>query len=206
MCIRDSVDTARTVNVSEVEGALADFELEDVKIQLQSRPDPTAPGGQQQEILVRSAHIDDQRTFTRVQTAIAEVAGRLDADGEPDVNAVSIEDVGPTWGRQVSSKALQGLIIFLVLVTLYITVRAVSTRRDVPPANSWPRFNSRPNRPTRLMSMTAPLMANHVRRRPTKSMPASPRAIWRQVGLTRTPPRRAQHRPSSASRGSVSAA
>jgi preprotein translocase subunit SecF len=36
---------------------------------------------------------------------------------------ISVEDVGPKWGAQISSKALQGLIIFLVLVSLYITMR-----------------------------------------------------------------------------------
>ncbi|HXJ65078.1 MAG TPA: protein translocase subunit SecF, partial [Actinomycetota bacterium] len=36
---------------------------------------------------------------------------------------IVINDVGPTWGAQISSKALKGLIIFLVLVTLYISFR-----------------------------------------------------------------------------------
>ena len=36
---------------------------------------------------------------------------------------VTEKDVGPTWGAQISSKALKGLIIFLVLVTLYIALR-----------------------------------------------------------------------------------
>jgi preprotein translocase subunit SecF len=36
---------------------------------------------------------------------------------------IVINDVGPTWGAQISKKALQGLIIFLILVTLYISFR-----------------------------------------------------------------------------------
>jgi preprotein translocase subunit SecF len=36
---------------------------------------------------------------------------------------IVINDVGPTWGSQISSKAIKGLIIFLVLVTLYISFR-----------------------------------------------------------------------------------
>ena len=39
------------------------------------------------------------------------------------VNEISITDVGPTWGAQISSKALKGLVIFLVLVTVYIAFR-----------------------------------------------------------------------------------
>ena len=38
-------------------------------------------------------------------------------------SAVNITDVGPTWGAQISRKMLEGLIIFLVLVTLYIAFR-----------------------------------------------------------------------------------
>jgi preprotein translocase subunit SecF len=36
---------------------------------------------------------------------------------------INRQDVGPTWGAQISSKALKGLIIFLVVVTLYIALR-----------------------------------------------------------------------------------
>jgi preprotein translocase subunit SecF len=36
---------------------------------------------------------------------------------------IVINDVGPTWGSQISSKAIKGLIIFLILVTLYISFR-----------------------------------------------------------------------------------
>ncbi|MDP9296821.1 MAG: protein translocase subunit SecF, partial [Actinomycetota bacterium] len=38
-------------------------------------------------------------------------------------DSVNITDVGPTWGSQISRKMLEGLIIFLVLVTLYIAFR-----------------------------------------------------------------------------------
>ncbi len=92
-------------------------------MQIQRRPDPDSPLGQQEEILVRSAHIDDRQVFDAVQARLAETAGHVGADGEPDVDQVSIEDVGPTWGRQVSTKALQGLITFLILVTIYISIR-----------------------------------------------------------------------------------
>jgi preprotein translocase subunit SecF len=39
------------------------------------------------------------------------------------VGQINVQDVGPTWGSEISKKALQGLIIFLVLVTLYIIWR-----------------------------------------------------------------------------------
>src|SRR5919204_620765 len=37
--------------------------------------------------------------------------------------AINIEDFSPTWGSQISQKALEGLIIFLVLVSIYIAFR-----------------------------------------------------------------------------------
>jgi preprotein translocase subunit SecF len=39
------------------------------------------------------------------------------------VNQINEQDVGPTWGSTISRKMLTGLIVFLVLVSLYITLR-----------------------------------------------------------------------------------
>jgi len=65
------------------------------------------------------------RIVTPVQTAeqsdatIAALAKRL---GVP-VSEVTASTVGPTWGSQISRKALQGLVIFLVVVSLYLAFR-----------------------------------------------------------------------------------
>ncbi|MFL5766301.1 MAG: protein translocase subunit SecF [Actinomycetota bacterium] len=48
--------------------------------------------------------------------ALATQAGDTPAD-------VNVTDVGPTWGAQISKKMLEGLIIFLILVTVYIAFR-----------------------------------------------------------------------------------
>jgi preprotein translocase subunit SecF len=37
--------------------------------------------------------------------------------------AVSVSDVGPTWGEQVSEKALRALIIFFLVISLYLSFR-----------------------------------------------------------------------------------
>jgi preprotein translocase subunit SecF len=64
---------------------------------------------------------------TRSLTTLGEKRGQLidelakQAGVAPD--AVNVTDVGPTWGSQISRKMLEGLIIFLVLVTLYIAFR-----------------------------------------------------------------------------------
>lgn len=38
-------------------------------------------------------------------------------------SAVSVSDVGPTWGGQVSRKAVQALIVFLIVIALYLSFR-----------------------------------------------------------------------------------
>jgi preprotein translocase subunit SecF len=38
-------------------------------------------------------------------------------------NDINEQDVGPTWGATISNKALTGLIVFLILVSIYISLR-----------------------------------------------------------------------------------
>lgn len=102
--------------VSDVEEALASFELGDVKVQLNTSQDGT------RQALVRTKHVDSRDTLVKMQTAVAKVAEQV-VGGVPNIDAVSIEDVGASWGRQVSNKALRGLFVFLFLVTLYISLR-----------------------------------------------------------------------------------
>ena len=52
----------------------------------------------------------------RVLAAISEVTG-------VDRESIAATSVGPRWGQQISNQALRGLIVFLVLVALYITLR-----------------------------------------------------------------------------------
>ncbi len=37
-------------------------------------------------------------------------------------NSVSVETVGPTWGSQVTHKAVEALIVFLVMIMIYISI------------------------------------------------------------------------------------
>jgi preprotein translocase subunit SecF len=47
---------------------------------------------------------------------MAKVAGKTD-------NQVSISSVGPTWGGQITDKALEALIVFFIAVVAYISIR-----------------------------------------------------------------------------------
>ncbi len=57
-----------------------------------------------------------QAKLYKVQSALAEAA-------HVSTTAVSLNEVGATWGSNVTKKAIQALIIFFVLVTLYISLR-----------------------------------------------------------------------------------
>ena len=51
-----------------------------------------------------------------VATALADAAG-VDAD------AVDVQDVSPSWGDEITAKALRALVVFLVVVSIFITLR-----------------------------------------------------------------------------------
>ena len=57
------------------------------------------------------------KTQFQVQNAIADaVPGRCQA------RQVSLQSVGPSWGSQISQKALEALIAFLVVIVLYLSI------------------------------------------------------------------------------------
>jgi preprotein translocase subunit SecF len=43
--------------------------------------------------------------------------------GHVSASKVSVTDVGPTWGKQVSNKALKALVAFFILIALYLSFR-----------------------------------------------------------------------------------
>jgi preprotein translocase subunit SecF len=65
-------------------------------------------------VSVRTESLGQDRT--ELLEALADQAGIEPSD-------ISVQDVGPKWGQQISTKALQGLVIFLVAVSIYITFR-----------------------------------------------------------------------------------
>ncbi|MGH2795847.1 MAG: protein translocase subunit SecF, partial [Actinomycetota bacterium] len=105
------VPAERDVTVDEVETALEEFDLGTPHVQVS-----TSAGGDR-ELRVRAERIGDQTKLEAVQGRLAELGGLSDVD------EVNVTDVGPSWGQQVSNKALRGLIVFLVLVSLYISLR-----------------------------------------------------------------------------------
>lgn len=75
--------------------------------------------------------VDDGEGAMITTPSIGEVAGEeqsrvLDAIAETtgvDRGDIDVSAVGPRWGAQISRQAIQGLVVFLVLVALYMALR-----------------------------------------------------------------------------------
>ena len=95
------------LTVQDVSGVLSDNGHSDSEVQI-------ANGD---TIVIRTSTLtDDADGGDAVLDALAEQAGIPRAD-------ISQQDVGPTWGREISKKALSGLFFVLLAIALYISVR-----------------------------------------------------------------------------------
>jgi preprotein translocase subunit SecF len=90
------VQQTRDIMAAEVEGQSIVTQIGDDQIRVQTVPLTTEQS--------------DQLTAT-----IAEQCGVPQED-------IKIQLVGPTWGQDISKKALQGLLVFLVLVSIFLAV------------------------------------------------------------------------------------
>lgn len=52
---------------------------------------------------------------TQITVALADTCGVAPGD-------IKLQVVGPTWGAEISQKALQGLVVFLILVTIFLSI------------------------------------------------------------------------------------
>ena len=68
--------------------------------------------------------VDDQVIRIRSEVTDPALAAEIRDHLNTDLGAVeTFEQVGPTWGSEVTSKALRALITFFIVVALYITIR-----------------------------------------------------------------------------------
>ncbi|MDX6285387.1 MAG: preprotein translocase subunit SecF [Frankiales bacterium] len=84
-------------------------------------PNPIVTKNSQGVIRVQTEPIEGptaEQEVKQIQTAIGAKFG-LDPNG----NDISVQQVGPTWGDQITKKAITSLIVFLVFVVGFITVR-----------------------------------------------------------------------------------
>jgi preprotein translocase subunit SecF len=71
-------------------------------------------GGDQ--VSIRTDSLSDLQDPTAFRADLAKQAGI-----QPE--QVNVEDIGPTWGQQISRKAIRGLILVLVFIAIYIAWR-----------------------------------------------------------------------------------
>jgi len=101
----------REASLEQVRAVLQPFGLEDAVIQ----KSPDRP----REVLIRSRPLDEERTAA-LQAAYARQFGSAEV--------LRAERVGPTIGRELRQKAVQAVIIGLILQVVYITWRFRSIR------------------------------------------------------------------------------
>ncbi|HWX98803.1 MAG TPA: protein translocase subunit SecF [Mycobacterium sp.] len=73
-------------------------------------------------VQIRSEHLSNDQT-TKLRNALFNAFEPKGTDGKPSKAAISDSAVSETWGDQITKKALIALVVFLALVSLYITVR-----------------------------------------------------------------------------------
>ena len=99
---------ANGVSVSEARDAIEPLGLGEATVQ-------TLDSDDGQLIRIKSEALDQEDT-DKVTAALADLTG---SPGDQ----INLNEVGATWGRQISEKAVRALIVFLVLVTIYIAIR-----------------------------------------------------------------------------------
>lgn len=96
------------VTADQVRSTLGQFKRGDAEVQILN--------GTEVSIRTQTLNTLSDTTRTSMLQALARQAGTT-----PD--QINREDVGPTWGSQISRKALNGLVIFLIAVTAFIAFR-----------------------------------------------------------------------------------
>jgi preprotein translocase subunit SecF len=78
--------------------------------------------GSSATVQIRSETLPNDKT-EKLRDALFDKYQPKGSDGQPSKKAISDSAVSSTWGGQITKKAVIALVVFLVLVSLYITVR-----------------------------------------------------------------------------------
>ncbi|OBA76356.1 protein-export membrane protein SecF [Mycobacterium sp. 1554424.7] len=105
--------TAQTAQVSEVFHKAIGKDAESVVI---------VGNGASATVQIRSETLTNDQT-TKLRNALFDAFQPKGNDGKPSKQAISDSAVSETWGDQITKKALIALVVFLAVVSLYITIR-----------------------------------------------------------------------------------
>jgi preprotein translocase subunit SecF len=93
------------VTVADVKGALEEAGV----------GGPTVQEVGDQGFLVQTEHLSPS-VQSRALRSLADLA-------RTDRNEINVTDVGPKWGAQITNKAFQALVVFLVVLVVYLSIR-----------------------------------------------------------------------------------
>jgi preprotein translocase subunit SecF len=100
---------AGDVSVSEAQDAMTDAGLEGLTVQTL-----TAEG--QVRLRIEAEPLENAAEAQDISDQLAEITGS-------DIDEVSLTAVGPSWGEEISRKAIRALVLFLIAITIYISFR-----------------------------------------------------------------------------------
>ena len=98
----------QTLSVTQARDALGPLDVGDPKVQ-------ELESATQRLIRVQTTTLDPAKA-QQVQQTLADAAG-------VSVGEVNRDEVGPSWGNEIRNKARNALIVFLIVITLYISLR-----------------------------------------------------------------------------------
>lgn len=101
---------AGDATVSEVEDAISGLGFDEVEVQ------EVGDDLRVQTETVEGSDTERQERGAEVVDTLVELTGA-------EQNEVVVNEVGPSWGEEISRKALQALVVFLVAIVIYITIR-----------------------------------------------------------------------------------
>ena len=119
------IDFEGGTKVSFPRGEATVQQVEDVfRTTLGSEPEQvvTVGNGASATVQIRSEMLSNDQT-AKLKDALFNEFHPVGADGKPSKQAISDSAVSSTWGGQITKKALIALGVFLVIVSLYITIR-----------------------------------------------------------------------------------
>jgi preprotein translocase subunit SecF len=99
---------ARPVSAEQVQATLQEHGIDDAEVQIVN--------GEAVSLRTPSLTVEGVGSAAAIRRDLGAQAGVDPVD-------VNIEDVGPTWGGEISRKAAIGLVVVLAAITLYITLR-----------------------------------------------------------------------------------
>lgn len=71
--------------------------------------------GNTRQIVIKTENV----TPTEQEAIKAKVAGQLDVPA----SVINVQSVSSSWGHEISVKAIEGLIVFLIVVSIYLSIR-----------------------------------------------------------------------------------